>query len=80
MNDFNEFRDKIDQIDEKLRQLVRERMTLIKEIGQIKKEKNLKITDQNREQEILEKAESNYEKAIFQKILEESKKIQRGDC
>lgn len=71
------FRKKIDSIDEGIQKLLSKRAELVNEIAKFKKEHSLKTLDKNREIEILKKFKNPFEKAVFKKILIESKKQQR---
>ncbi len=79
MNKLTTLRKKIDKIDEKIANLLRKRAEKIIEIKKFKKSKKLPVTDFNREKEILDRLESDYERAIFKKILLESRKVQKKD-
>lgn len=79
MNKLTILREKIDKIDEKIANLLRKRVEKVIEIKKFKKSKKLPVTDCNREKEILDRLENDYEKAIFKKILLESRKIQKKD-
>ena len=68
MNKLTVLRRKIDKIDEKIANLLRKRAEKVIEIKKLKKSKKLPVTDYNREREILDKLENDYEKAIFKKI------------
>lgn len=50
-----EYRDKIDEIDEKLAKLFIERMETVTKVGQYKKENEIPILNRKREEEVLEK-------------------------
>lgn len=76
MNKIEKIRKKIDDIDLKLSKLLKKRAKLTLEIGKVKKFNSLPLKDKKREEEILEKFETTYEKEIFKKILKESKKYQ----
>lgn len=71
-------RKKIDEIDKKIADLLRKRAKEVIKIKKFKKIKKLPMTDSNREKEILDRLKSDYEKAIFKKILLESCKIQKN--
>lgn len=77
MADINKIRAKIDAIDQKIGELLEEREKEITNLRRIKNEQNLPVRDQNREKEIIGKFKNPYQKAIFKKILAESRKIQR---
>lgn len=76
MNDISTLRKKIDKLDEQIIKMLRKRAELVKAIGKIKKTKNEKISDKERENEILEKMKNEYEKNIYKTIIKESKKLQ----
>lgn len=76
MNKIEKFRKKIDDIDVKLSKLLKNRAELTLEIGKIKESNKLPLKDKKREEKILEKFETTYEKEIFKKILKESKRYQ----
>lgn len=54
MIELNLLRKKIDEIDDKLLILLKERLAVSKKIGEIKKRNNMPIYDPMREQEIIE--------------------------
>ena len=54
MIELNLLRKKIDEIDDKLLILLKERLAVSKKIGEIKKRNNMPIYDPEREQEIIE--------------------------
>lgn len=66
-------RNQIDKIDDKIISLLEKRLKIAKAI---KKYKN-KITDIDREKEILAKINSKYIKDIYKTIFKNSKKIQK---
>ncbi len=76
------YRKKIDKIDKKIEKLLESRLELCKEIGTYKKENNLEVLDQNREDAILEKIDSSNLKhkdeikEIYKEIFNEGKKVQ----
>lgn len=82
--DLKELRNKINEIDNELLSLYLKRMNISKQIGQYKKEHNLPIYDQKREEELINnllnkidnyELKENYKKIILL-ILDESKKQQ----
>lgn len=77
MQNLQRTRQEIDKIDSQISKLLQKRAEKSKLIAKIKKEKNTKIIDKNREKQILEKFDTEFEKAVFKKILIESRKIQR---
>tara|TARA_B110000208_G_C11790782_1_gene437398 strand:- start:1281 stop:1529 length:249 start_codon:yes stop_codon:yes gene_type:complete len=76
------YRDQIDSIDLTIIKLLEERLKISKQIGLYKKEKNLPILNQNREEYILNNLYENSDlnnndiKKIYTKIFEISKNNQ----
>lgn len=68
-------RKKIDQIDAKIADLLAARAETVRAIKIIKNQQKLPRIDPKREKAILAKLETDYQKAIFQKILTESRKL-----
>ena len=65
-------RKKIDEIDDKLLALFKERLEVSKKIGLLKKKHNMKIFDSQREQEIIDNCTQNVnedEKIYIEKFL-----------
>ena len=54
MNELNELRTKIDEIDKEIAKLFNERMNVVKEIKSYKKENNLPIQDPKREESLIQ--------------------------
>jgi chorismate mutase len=86
MNNLDELRKQIDEIDKNLIELLSKRMDIVKKIGGIKRELNKEIHDENRWQHILESVEKSAEnfnieksfiKNVFEQIHEYAKKIQK---
>ena len=77
MQTLQKIRQEIDKIDKKIAELLKIRAEKSRKIGLIKKNQKLQVTDKDREKKILENLESEYEREIFKKILQESRKIQR---
>lgn len=75
MSELKELRQKIDQVDGELASLLRERAAIVKKIQQLKKAEGLPVIDTERENAILSRLQSDYEREIFRKILEESHKL-----
>ncbi|MBI4639388.1 MAG: chorismate mutase [Candidatus Tectomicrobia bacterium] len=81
----DEIRKKIDQIDNQILQLLNERAKLAVQIGEVKKARNLEITDQTREQQILERIRQENPgplsaeaiTRLYEKVIEESKRLER---
>lgn len=78
-----EYRTKLDDINEKLSNLYQDRLDVVKEIGKYKKKNNIAIYDRKREDEIIYKMTENvsdekkeYIDRYFRFIMDESKKYQ----
>ncbi len=74
------YRAKIDELDREIMKLVEKRFEICNEIGIYKMNNNIETEDKKRESDIFEKI-SDYQYSenitrIFEKILQESKKIQ----
>ena len=76
-------REKIDTIDLEILRLFEERMHVVKEVAGIKKANGIGICDSSREAELIsvikamsEDVLSEYDKALFEKIMELSKLYQ----
>jgi len=76
MKELQKLRKQINRIDTKIADLLKKRFFKTKKIGEIKKQLNLPITDNQREKQILEKTDTEEEKQVFKKIIEQSRKIQ----
>lgn len=74
MDELEKIRQQINGIDQKILNLLRKRFLQIQKIKKLKNSKKLKFRDKNREEEILSKMKTDYEKRIFKKILLESRK------
>ena len=70
--DFGELRKMIDEADRELASVFAKRLDIVKQIGQIKRMKNLPVTDSERENEILSKMDDNL-KRLYRTIFEISK-------
>lgn len=77
-------RQQIDQIDQELVQLMEKRFNIVLEIAKIKKELNIAIENQNREQIVINQAieqlhDKKYSAAIslfFEDVMNRSKELQ----
>lgn len=81
------YRKKIDKIDNKIIKLLKKRQDLSKKIARYKKQRNLQILDPKRELIIFKNLEQKaiknnldkkYIKEVFEKIIEDSRKIQEN--
>lgn len=59
MNILEDYRDKIDKIDETLLKLLAKRLMLASKVGVYKKKNKLPLVDEKREKEIIEKLNQN---------------------
>lgn len=84
MRDLNEIRQEINQIDEKLIKLFKQRMDCAKEVGNYKKLNDIPVLNQNRENEILDAvAEKGGEygasaRLLYSNIMELSRALQHN--
>ncbi len=77
----------IDQIDEKIMDLINRRLILAKQIGGMKKQSGIRIKDGGREKEIIERLlrknhgplDDDSLQHIFAAIIAEGRKIQKTD-
>lgn len=82
MRDLNEIRKDINEIDDKLLELYKRRMDCAEEVGYYKKEKNIPILNEKREEDILNKIEENGGKygasarMLYSTIMELSRALQ----
>ena len=82
----NLLRKKIDDIDDELIALFLKRLDISKEIGELKKENNMKIYDPEREEEIigmsLKNIDDNQKKYVdkfLRTLMDISKEVQKSD-
>jgi chorismate mutase len=68
-----QLRDKIDELDNQIIELLEKRFKVTNKISTYKKENNINVEDKNREQNILKKTKSDKVKLTFQKIFEINK-------
>jgi chorismate mutase/prephenate dehydratase len=81
-----EFRSRIDKLDNQIMELLIDRLNVVKEIGEYKKENNIPVYDKSREDKIYQKIEDYFLldghrlflKSIYNKIMEETKKVQNN--
>ncbi len=79
-----EFRRELDKIDDKISQLLLDRLSFVKRIGEEKKKIAKPVLDSKREDEIKERLKKNCETedqkeyllSIYESIMTESKKVQ----
>ncbi|AKT46700.1 hypothetical protein ADJ67_02725 [Eubacterium sulci ATCC 35585] len=83
MIELKKCRDKIDALDREILRFFEERMHVVKEVAGIKKANGISICDSSREDELIaaikdmsEDGLSEYDKALFEKIMELSKLYQ----
>jgi chorismate mutase len=78
-------RERIDEIDRRLVELLNERTSIVEEIGRVKKEANLAIYEPKRESEVFENITSHNRgpltedrlKRIFERIIDEMRRVQK---
>ena len=78
-------RQTIDEIDEKILELINQRLSLAKQVGNFKKQDGIQITDSDREKEIMNRLlEKNYGplsdnglRNIYGAIIAEGRNVQR---
>lgn len=82
----NLLRKKIDDIDDELIALFLKRLDISKEIGELKKENNMKIYDSKREEEIIGMSLKNiddnqkkYVEKFLRTLMDISKEVQKSD-
>jgi len=79
-----QYREIIDDLDNKIMELLVNRLSIVKDIGLYKKQNNIPVLDVKREQLIFDKIDKKYEdkdsnnflKSIYSKMMVETKKIQ----
>lgn len=76
MDDLQALRAKIDRIDRTIAKALKQRELAVGKIKKAKMKQNLPKVDLKRESEILSNLETEYQKAVFAKIIEESRKLQ----
>ena len=80
----NALRDQINDIDEKMLQLLEQRFAIVKEVGMVKQAANLPVKDEAREQAVLTRLRGQVTdpslkpaiQAIFQTFMDEAKKLE----
>jgi chorismate mutase len=78
-------RQAIDEIDEKIMELINQRLSLAKQVGDFKKQGGIQITDSDREKEIMKRLleknngpmRDNGLRNIFGAIIAEGRNVQR---
>ena len=83
--DINDWRNRIDEIDTQLAELLSERSRCVIEIGKIKRQQHLPVYDPQREKGIFERIMKNNRgplenealKRLFERILDESRRVER---
>ena len=84
MDDLDNLRTGINEIDNQIFSLLIQRLGLVYNIGEIKKNNNLEILDKERENNIYSRIDSQYHgrnglflKDIYKTVMNESKRIQK---
>jgi chorismate mutase len=78
-------RERIDEIDRRLVQLLNERTSIVEEIGRVKKEANLAIYEPKRENQVFDNITSHNGgpltaegvRRIFERIIDEMRRVQK---
>ena len=80
----DELRTKIDDVDERICALLKERFDLVKEVGEAKKELGANVENRDREREVIERVRNampdelkDYAEDVFRLLIEESKDLQK---
>ena len=87
MNDLNNFRSRIDEIDDKIVRLLLERFAVVKNVAEYKKEHSLNVLQKDREAEVLRNIADKTDKTenreykkyileIYETVLKTSKSAQ----
>lgn len=81
--ELKDLRANIDNIDNTITELIKQRLSLVKQVGEVKKQTNKAVNDPNRERDILLRVTENateeeqlYLKRVFENIFEVSKACQ----
>ncbi len=78
----NKYRDEIDQLDQEIIHLIDQRLEIVKQVGEYKRENQLAVLDQGRETKIYTKIDQqnlknpDEIKAIYQEMLKITKGMQ----
>lgn len=70
MDELNQLRDQIDEIDKKITELFEQRMDLSKKVAQVKKENEIGILSAKREEEVIQKNISYLKNKDYRFVLE----------
>lgn len=80
----DELRTKIDDVDERICALLKERFDLVKEVGEAKKELGANVENMDREREVIERVRNamphelkDYAEDVFRLLIEDSKDLQK---
>ena len=80
-----DWRKRIDEIDQKLLELLNERTRCVIEVGKIKKAQNVRVYDPERERDILRRMKEQNEgpldqeglQRLFERVIDECRRIER---
>jgi chorismate mutase len=87
IKELTRLREKVDEIDDAIIRLLGKRQSMVKTIGEIKKNKGVKILSAARERQVLKRILLNGEKnnidlefigSIYREIFKNSRKVQRS--
>ncbi len=84
--DISDWRDKIDEIDRKLVELLNQRAACVLKIGRLKREQGLPVYEPKREDQIFHNVQETNTgpldnaavRRVFERIIDEGRSIQRG--
>jgi len=88
LEELDELRTQIDDIDDQMISLLGERLELVKEIGELKRKKNLPVVDPEREDQVMQDRVLAGERhgvgedavrSIFDALIMESRRLQEKD-
>ena len=83
----DDWRNKIDEIDRKLVQLLNERSRCAIEIGRLKKALNMRVYDPERERDVIERVRQENHgpldneglQRLFERVIDECRRIERNE-
>ena len=82
--ELDKIRQRIDDVDERICALLKERFDLVKEVAKAKKESGVQVENKDREREVIERIRAkmpdelkDYAEKVFCLLIEKSKDLQR---
>ena len=79
MNTLEEIRERIDEVDERMAELLAERLQLARKAAEVKRAQGLPLENPQREAEILERGAAVFEKKIERELGPDTAKAARED-